>query len=82
MFLKKMTTYIPPSVMMISRLCFHLPSLMSWLLEQDAASITEASANQRAEAHNALRRSAANQHNTARAYRATSRCTISCLFSR
>lgn len=77
-----MTTYIPPSVMMISRLRFHLPSLLSWLLDQDAESISAASANQRAEAHNALRRSAATQHHTARTYRATSHCTISCLFSR
>lgn len=58
--------------MMISRSRFQLPSLLPWLLEQDAESITAASANQSAEAHNALRRSAATQHNKAKTYRATS----------
>lgn len=36
-----------------------LPSLPSWLLEQDAESIAAGSANQSAEARNAQRRSAA-----------------------
>lgn len=39
-----------------------LPPSLSWLWEQDAESITGASANQSAEAHGALRRTAA--HNT------------------
>lgn len=41
-------------------------SLLSWLWEQDAESITAASANQSAEAHNGLRRTAATQHNKAK----------------
>lgn len=65
--------------MMISRSRFQLPSLLPWLLEQDAESITAASANQSAKAHNALRRSAATQHNKAKTYIATSLYTISSL---
>lgn len=44
---------------MIFRPRSQLPSLLSWLLEQDAESIAAGSANQSAEAHNAQRRSAA-----------------------
>lgn len=51
---------------MISRPRFQLPSLLSWLWEQDAESITSVSANQSAEAHHGLRRTAAIQHNKAK----------------
>lgn len=43
-----------------------LPSLRSWLWEQDAESITPVSANQSTEAHYELRRTAATQHNNAK----------------
>lgn len=52
-------TISDPLVVMIFRPRSQLPSLLSWLLEQDAESIAADSANQSAEAHNALRRSAA-----------------------
>lgn len=54
---------------MIFRPRSQLPSLLSWLLEQDAESIAAGSANQSAEAHSTQRRSAAivnptqNSHN-------------------
>lgn len=52
-------TISDPLVVMIFRPRSQLPSLLSWLLEQDAESIAADSANQSAEAHNAQRRSAA-----------------------
>lgn len=42
------------------------PSLLPWLWEQDAESITAVSANQSAQARNGLRRTAATQHNKAK----------------
>lgn len=52
-------TISDPLVVTIFRPRSLLPSLLSWLLEQDAESIAAGSANQSAEAHNAQRRSAA-----------------------
>lgn len=48
-------------VRMVLRPRLKLPSLHSWLGERDAESITSASANQSAESHNRLRRTAAAQ---------------------
>lgn len=56
-----------PLLMMVFRPRLQLPSLLSWLLEQDAERISSASANQSAETRNAQRRSAATQHKTSRA---------------
>lgn len=47
-----------PLALMVFRPRSQLPSLLSWLLEQDAESIAAGSTNQSAEAHTAQRRSA------------------------
>lgn len=61
-------TISDPLVVMIFRPRSQLPSLLSWLLEQDAESIAADSANQNAEAHNAQRRSAAIMNPTQDSY--------------
>lgn len=53
-----------PLAQMIFRQRSQVPSLLSWLQEQDAESIAAGSANQSAEARNAQRRSAATEPGT------------------